>query len=120
MTLRLSQLDVRSMKAEYGGQSDQDAISAWWSTLLKRAGGPIRRMIYSVNVSGVFRTPLNPSTARFTQITHRPNHPSFPPNLPILSANVAQMRSIELPSSSSAISQTIRDELNRLRDDPAR
>ena len=55
VVLRLSRREVAAIKAEYGGHSDQDAISAWWIMLIDRtSSGPrIQRAIYTVNVRSV-------------------------------------------------------------------
>jgi len=114
--LRLSRAEVARMKFECGGHSEQDGISAWWITVLLRVGADIQRIIFTVNVS--LSSDFAKTVLQYRTL-HR-SHPSFPPNLPTLSANVAQMRSIPLDATSSAtsIAKAIRDERNLLRDNP--
>ena len=50
MVLRLSGAEIARIKTEHGGETDQDVISAWWTTLLMRAGAQIKRIVYTVNV----------------------------------------------------------------------
>lgn len=68
MVIRLSRKEVAMVRMEFGGQSDQDAISAWWINLHERIGLRIRRAVYTVNVSPVIDCAKG-STAPFTLIT---------------------------------------------------
>ncbi|KAM0754464.1 hypothetical protein T439DRAFT_321506 [Meredithblackwellia eburnea MCA 4105] len=87
--------------------SEQDGLSSYWLNILRIIGEPVESAVHPINYR-----------------THFPNSPLFPPNLPTLVANVAQMQRIALPAASFAeklslkpIALTIRAGLEALKKD---
>ncbi|ODN75573.1 hypothetical protein L202_06700 [Cryptococcus amylolentus CBS 6039] len=88
--------------------SEQDALSAWWITLLKKVGVDVHRVMYAL-----------------PQLLPIP--PLFPPILPSLAMHAVMPFHIPIPSSSSLcstpatpaeVAKTIREGLARLRASP--
>ncbi|WVQ73509.1 hypothetical protein IAR50_003081 [Cryptococcus sp. DSM 104548] len=82
--------------------SEQDALSAWWIYLMGKLGvDDVDTVIYICNYR-----------------SFSPSHPSFPPNLSTLASNVAQMRHMPIPPSSSPalVAKAIREGVVQLRD----
>ncbi|KAL7423881.1 hypothetical protein Q5752_001466 [Cryptotrichosporon argae] len=109
VTWRLGPADVEGIRRDAKREEDevmstQDMISAWWASLIARAGHTVDRVVYTINYRGF--------------------HPSvFPPDLRTLSANVTQMRAVPLaasaPRDTAYISRAIRAAINDLRGDVA-
>ncbi|TYJ54509.1 hypothetical protein B9479_004833 [Cryptococcus floricola] len=90
--------------------SEQDALSAWWITLLRKVGVDVHRVMYTCNYRNF-----------------SPSHPSFPATLPSLALNAVLSFHIPIPSSSplcstpatpAEVAKAIREGLARLRDAP--
>ena len=50
ITLCLTKRQIAKLREEFHARSDQDAISAWWISLMQRCGARLKRLIYTVNV----------------------------------------------------------------------
>ncbi|ORY88971.1 hypothetical protein BCR35DRAFT_189644 [Leucosporidium creatinivorum] len=93
-------------KGEDEWVSEQDAMSSYFVNLLRLCGEEVESVVNSVNYRTFF-----------------PSQPSFPPTLPDLVANVAQMLSQPLPSPTTPVSLapialSIRSGLTAIRADP--
>ncbi|ODO00053.1 hypothetical protein I350_06677 [Cryptococcus amylolentus CBS 6273] len=80
--------------------STQDAISAWWATLLNKVGVDVKSLVYVLDY-------------RKWCI----GHPSFPPNLPTLAAVIFQIYPIDISAASTPgqVAKTIREHISTLR-----
>lgn len=128
MQVIFSATEVKLLKSlacgETGWVSEQDGISSYWINLLRLCGEPILTVVNSINVC----RPQSSGSQQLTSIPpqyrhHFPSDPRFPPNLPTLVANVAQMHAqklpLESPASLSPIAVAIRSGLEHLKHNPA-
>jgi hypothetical protein len=105
--------------------STHDILSAWWVSILQRTGYQVKSLIYTINVS----TQIPMHAARWIFLQYRGFHRGtgfFPPNLPTLAGDVAQMLKVELPTppgpltkiETAGVARAIRSALNEMRQDP--
>ncbi|ODO00074.1 hypothetical protein I350_06699 [Cryptococcus amylolentus CBS 6273] len=109
--VELHRSEIKLLRDQYQQEaglklSEQDALSAWWIYLIKKVGvEDVNTVIYICNYR-----------------SFSPGHPSFPPNLSTLASNVAQMRHIPIPPTSSPssspalVAKAIREGVVKLRD----
>ncbi|TYJ53392.1 hypothetical protein B9479_005992 [Cryptococcus floricola] len=105
MALQLHKSELQVLKDQYQlgagvKVSIQDAISAWWATLLNKIGVDVQTIIYVLEYR---RWCIG--------------HPSFPPNLPTLAAAVCSISPIDISTSPtpSLVAQSIREHITKLR-----
>ncbi|KAI5477120.1 hypothetical protein MNV49_006848 [Pseudohyphozyma bogoriensis] len=87
--------------------SEQDGLSSYWVNILRLCDVEVNGVINSINYRH-----------------HFPNHPRFPPNLPTLVANVAQMKTTPVPAtpptslSLKPVALALRKDLEAIKADP--
>ncbi|TYJ53391.1 hypothetical protein B9479_005991 [Cryptococcus floricola] len=105
VALQFTKSELQVLKDQYQLESGvkistQDAISAWWATLLNKVGVDVKSIVYFLDY-------------RKWCI----GHPSFPPNLPTLAAAVSQVSPIDISAASTPgqVAKTIREHISTLR-----
>ncbi|ODN76334.1 hypothetical protein L198_08110 [Cryptococcus wingfieldii CBS 7118] len=105
VALQFTKPELQALRDQYQLDSElklstQDAISAWWATLLNKVGVDVKSIVYFLDY-------------RKWCI----GHPSFPPNLPTLAAGVSQVSPIDISAASTPgqVAETIRKHISTLR-----
>ncbi|ODN93537.1 hypothetical protein L198_05402 [Cryptococcus wingfieldii CBS 7118] len=105
VALRFTKSELQALRDQYQLDSvvklsTQDAISAWWATLLNNVGVNVETLVYILE----YRTWCI-------------GHPSFPSNLPSLAAVVCSISPIDISAVTTPgrVAQAIREHITKLR-----
>ncbi|ODO00073.1 hypothetical protein I350_06698 [Cryptococcus amylolentus CBS 6273] len=128
VALRFTKSELQALRDQYQLDfavklSTQDALSAWWVSLLNNVGVNVETLVYLFEVSLDLKRPAwfdvliqaNSSANGASAIP--PSPPTFPPNLPSLAAVVLSVTPIDISAvkTPGRVAQAIREHITKLR-----
>ncbi|ODN74150.1 hypothetical protein L202_07601 [Cryptococcus amylolentus CBS 6039] len=129
VALRFTKSELQALRDQYQLDfavklSTQDALSAWWVSLLNNVGVNVETLVYLLEptvpqmVHRPSLLPSQPSLPTFPpNLPSQPFLPTFPPNLPSLAAVVLSVTPIDISAvkTPGRVAQAIREHITKLR-----